>query len=1041
MTANAKNLSTLANVLDDGTNGQFLQSTGSGGIVFADVAAGASVYDSAELLPLSGNDAGDMAYVNSTNRFYINNGSGWYSISLVNTNPNITSVRDAAAAGAGTTPFTLTTDGTATVITVTANDPEDIPLTYGYSVTAGSLTNGGGTTATVAQSDNVFTVTPSTTEAYAGTFSLTFTASDGINTATSANSFTLSFITIVTDSNYTTLLATATPKNATVYRYFKFIPQALRSSSDYQIAEFELTDGSSYYSPTDAEQLYRSDNSDGDDYVAGQNVAASIDGNTSTKVFNGSWNTKYYLYDMGASFNTVLTGWRYITGNDVDGRDPVSWTLLGSTNNSDWVLLDQRVNETITTSRSTATQDFTFNATNQAFFNAANTNYPIEVNGDAHAGTFSPYRSGGYSTFFGRTRLNDPSGDPTEAISATLGSQIGTGDFSVSYWVWVENPSTGPTPSRHFDLGGSGIRFYQHSNTTMRLQMGGGTVLDYAVLGSLSIKSWHYVSITRNSGTLAVHFDGILAGSTTNSTNITQTNFRLGAGTTNDITFGLVGYVRDFMIKNAAVYSVTENYTVPDAVAEPDSNTLILLCTLPYHTDASSNNLTLDLYPVHNNTAMTVAPEIHTFSPYDYVEYTAADHGGSLYFNGTNSAVQIADNDDFDFGTGDLTIECWVYPEVTSNNYPGFLGTSAGWGSIAASGFRFDNLGDSKFQMSWYGPGDPFLETQSTYNHNQWYHFVVTRTGGSTWRMFVNGILEDTGTNSTGYDISIGGNNLQVGGKTWDGGNGWFKGNVADLKLTKGSVVSEYQTTSTTVGTKIFTPRTSPISSSGSELHLKGTDASIIDKSQSNNLKLFGNTTGSTTQTKFSNTKSMYFDGTGDYIPVITDFFYEKNTSNASTTKFTIETWVYHTARLTSSGYNHIFQTIVGLGNVGMSFGIGPSGNLKFYHQSPSANVVTSTSTISLNTWTHIAVIVDGSQGSSGVTLKINGTTDGTGSWNGISTSQSDHSNPYSSPHFTIGRYPDSFQNYQQFQGYLQDLRISNIARTITSAPTASLEG
>ena len=190
MTANAKNLSTLANVLDDGTNGQFLQSTGSGGIVFADVAAGASVYDSAELLPLSGNDAGDMAYVNSTNRFYINNGTGWYSISLVNTNPNITSVQDASAS---TTPFSLATDGTATVITITANDPEGIPLTYNYSVTSGSLTNGGGTTATVTQSDNVFTVTPSTTEAYAGTFDLTFTASDGINTATNANSFTLSF--------------------------------------------------------------------------------------------------------------------------------------------------------------------------------------------------------------------------------------------------------------------------------------------------------------------------------------------------------------------------------------------------------------------------------------------------------------------------------------------------------------------------------------------------------------------------------------------------------------------------------------------------------------------------------------------------------------------------------------------------------------------------------------------------------------------------------------------------------------------------------
>ena len=41
------------------------------------------------------------------------------------------------------------------------------------------------------------------------TFTLTFTASDGINQATSANAFSLSFITIVTDSNHTTLLATA----------------------------------------------------------------------------------------------------------------------------------------------------------------------------------------------------------------------------------------------------------------------------------------------------------------------------------------------------------------------------------------------------------------------------------------------------------------------------------------------------------------------------------------------------------------------------------------------------------------------------------------------------------------------------------------------------------------------------------------------------------------------------------------------------------------------------------------------------------------
>ena len=142
------------------------------------------VYANISELPLSGVNAGQQAFVESSNALYISNGSGWYSISLVNTNPSITAVEDASA---NTTPFTLATDGTATVITITAADPEDVPLTYSYTVSSGSL-NG----STVSQADNVFTITPHASNAT--TFDLTFTATDGINTATSgANSFTLTF--------------------------------------------------------------------------------------------------------------------------------------------------------------------------------------------------------------------------------------------------------------------------------------------------------------------------------------------------------------------------------------------------------------------------------------------------------------------------------------------------------------------------------------------------------------------------------------------------------------------------------------------------------------------------------------------------------------------------------------------------------------------------------------------------------------------------------------------------------------------------------
>lgn len=144
----------------------------------------ATQYNSIGDLPLSGVAAGTKAFINDSDRLYISNGTGWYSIALTNASPSIISVLDSDG---GTTPFTLATDGSATVITVTATDSDGTPLTYNYSVTSGSL-NG----STVTQDSSVFTVTPHASNAT--TFDLTFTATDGINTATSANSFILSFV-------------------------------------------------------------------------------------------------------------------------------------------------------------------------------------------------------------------------------------------------------------------------------------------------------------------------------------------------------------------------------------------------------------------------------------------------------------------------------------------------------------------------------------------------------------------------------------------------------------------------------------------------------------------------------------------------------------------------------------------------------------------------------------------------------------------------------------------------------------------------------
>jgi hypothetical protein len=145
-------------------------------------ASAISVYATLANLPLSDVSDDTIAKVLDTDKLYIWDGTGWYYLPPTNTNPTITTASSAT--------YELATDGTPTVVTLDANDPEGLPITWSYAVTTGAL----GSTATVSQNNNVFTITPSTDSGDAGDFTLTFTASDGVNIATSASEFSLSFV-------------------------------------------------------------------------------------------------------------------------------------------------------------------------------------------------------------------------------------------------------------------------------------------------------------------------------------------------------------------------------------------------------------------------------------------------------------------------------------------------------------------------------------------------------------------------------------------------------------------------------------------------------------------------------------------------------------------------------------------------------------------------------------------------------------------------------------------------------------------------------
>ena len=152
---------------------------------------GVSVYTSIENLPTSGNNDGDMALISSTNFLYMYKSSAWWNLAQIS-NTTISDISGADDA------YFLSDIGTPTVLTLVSTDPDGFPLTWTYSE------SGIGNTATISQSDNVFTITPSTNEANKGDFTVTFNVTDGVYTKTKDVSFSLTFSINLADTNLIT---------------------------------------------------------------------------------------------------------------------------------------------------------------------------------------------------------------------------------------------------------------------------------------------------------------------------------------------------------------------------------------------------------------------------------------------------------------------------------------------------------------------------------------------------------------------------------------------------------------------------------------------------------------------------------------------------------------------------------------------------------------------------------------------------------------------------------------------------------------------
>lgn len=155
--------------------------------------------------------------------------------------------------------------------------------------------------------------------------------------------------------------------------------------------------------------------------------------------------------------------------------------------------------------------------------------------------------------------------------------------------------------------------------------------------------------------------------------------------------------------------------------------------------------------------------------------------GSSAYFDGTGDSVKHTTAESSLNLSGDFTIEAWIYPTANTNLWGGIFCSGATSFNSSAAALMFTS--GRKIRFGWYS-ANPIFDSVSLIPLNAWTHVAVVRRG-TALQMFVNGVLDNTATNS--QTLPFGNNGFTIGSNLWDGTNGNFAGYIDDLRVINGA--------------------------------------------------------------------------------------------------------------------------------------------------------------------------------------------------------------------------------------------------------------
>ena len=471
---------------------------------------------------------------------------------------------------------------------------------------------------------------------------------------------------------------------------------------------------------------------------------------------------------------------------------------------------------------------------------------------------------------------------------------------------------------------------------------------------------------------------------------------------------------------------VTQSFSLAFTVANSRFTRLLINATGSGYnslfTDSAGNYSANVLTGTKSIVAGTHSPYRHGGYPasaVDNVEYVAASHGGSYLFPAHDDAIQMAASGGPVIGTSEFEISMWIKPKTISGDDV-LIDFRPAYTNGVYINFLLSN---GRPQLHVNNSTVIYDSSASQVSVNTWTYLTLTRVSGST-KIYVDGSQHGS-TYSDSNNYLTGNYRPLIGAAGYNYALAEFDGFISDLtiKLTGNSSPSV---------------PTAPVSSSGTALHLKGTEGKVIDKAQYNNLKLFGSAVGTSALSTGTTPPRIgaAWEGTSAIALLQSssqDHIFAEE-FDLSTNAFTIETWVYLTD---ASGERCLVDFRPNGSSSGDYF------NLNFNAGVPKLQTpnLTSSVTLSSATWYHLAVTKDTSSATHVLRMYVDGTK--VAQTNDNRTWLTGTDRPVIGG---IGYNQASLSGYF-FRGYIQDFRISiGLARytadnETSNIPTSALKG